>query len=343
MSAEVPLFMTLPTEENVSQFQGFMQQFLAESESPEPQLTETDVVPQEQTDQELPEFDQTVYQVLYPFISLVQPEKVAYESSKGIEIEVAVQQQEPVHVEPVEEQPTAVKTEPTESVHVQASQVFPQENHVKPIESGELPPDIEIPTVQKTVVSEVTRTTQIPLEEERSLDAQSISIVPTNEVPVAKTIEVSFSQPEAFVREVAQTIEVTLPTLSAQQTSEVKVVQVTLTPETLGEMNIQLEWHGEEIEAKIFVQKEEVKQVLEQHLTKLIEHLPQEPVVQAILIEVLPQQPVLAQWTGDFQSRKQPHVPNSKQRYHGSSQSSDEESGESEGSIYHTKGLSLYI
>lgn len=174
-------------------------------------------------------------------------------------------------------------------------------------------------------------------------ERQSIHIIqsPTRTITQAAstTVEVTkttltWQEPAQVIRELGETIKVTL---EQSPTPTTKVVQISLTPETFGKMEIELTWQEDKITARIVVQKDAVKQQLTDQLDLIREFLPKNPVIQTIAIDVRPPNMLFQPHQG-FQSRKQSqHAP--KQHL-----ADDKEQEEIEGaSVLEGRGLSLYI
>lgn len=152
-------------------------------------------------------------------------------------------------------------------------------------------------------------------------------------VEITKTT-LTWQEPAQVIRELGETIKVTLEQSPAPTT---KVVQISLTPETFGKMEIELTWQDDKVAARIVVQKDEVKQQLTDQLDLIREFLPKNPIVQTIAIDVRPPD-MLFQPQQGFQSRKQSQ--------HASKQhvADDKELEEIESSnVSEGRGLSLYV
>ncbi|WP_373768440.1 flagellar hook-length control protein FliK [Jeotgalibaca porci] len=152
-------------------------------------------------------------------------------------------------------------------------------------------------------------------------------------VEITKTT-LTWQEPAQVIRELGETIKVTLEQSPAPTT---KVVQISLTPETFGKMEIELTWQDDKVAARIVVQKDAVKQQLTDQLDLIREFLPKNPIIQTIAIDVRPPNMLFQPHQG-FQSRKQSqHAP--KQHL-----ADDKEQEEIEGaSVLEGRGLSLYI
>lgn len=152
-------------------------------------------------------------------------------------------------------------------------------------------------------------------------------------VEITKTT-LTWQEPAQVIRELGETIKVTLEQSSTPTT---KVVQISLTPETFGKMEIELTWQEDKVVARIVVQKDAIKQQLTDQLDLIRAFLPKNPIVQTIAIDVRPPN-MLFQPQQGFQSRKQSqHAP--KHRW-----ADDKEQEETEGaSVLEGRGLSLYI
>lgn len=152
-------------------------------------------------------------------------------------------------------------------------------------------------------------------------------------VEITKTT-LTWQEPAQVIRELGETIKVTLEQSSTPIT---KVVQISLTPETFGKMEIELTWQEDKVAARIVVQKDAIKQQLTDQLDLIRAFLPKNPIVQTIAIDVRPPDMLFQPHQG-FQSRKQSqHAP--KHRW-----ADDKEQEEIEGaSVLEGRGLSLYI
>ncbi|WP_373754831.1 flagellar hook-length control protein FliK [Jeotgalibaca porci] len=152
-------------------------------------------------------------------------------------------------------------------------------------------------------------------------------------VEITKTT-LTWQEPAQVIRELGETIKVTLEQSPAPTT---KVVQISLTPETFGKMEIELTWQDDKVAARIVVQKDAVKQQLTDQLDLIREFLPKNPIIQTIAIDVRPPNMLFQPHQG-FQSRKQSqHAP----KQHSAD---DKEQEEIEGaSVLEGRGLSLYI
>ncbi|WP_373804887.1 flagellar hook-length control protein FliK [Jeotgalibaca porci] len=152
-------------------------------------------------------------------------------------------------------------------------------------------------------------------------------------VEITKTT-LTWQEPAQVIRELGETIKVTL---EQSPTPATKVVQISLTPETFGKMEIELTWQDDKVAARIVVQKDAVKQQLTDQLDLIREFLPKNPIIQTIAIDVRPPNMLFQPHQG-FQSRKQSqHAP--KQHL-----ADDKEQEEIEGaSVLEGRGLSLYI
>ena len=152
-------------------------------------------------------------------------------------------------------------------------------------------------------------------------------------VEITKTT-LTWQEPAQVIRELGETIKVTLEQSSTPTT---KVVQISLTPETFGKMEIELTWQQDKVAARIVVQKDAIKQQLTDQLDLIRAFLPKNPIVQTIAIDVHPPNMLFQPHQG-FQSRKQSqHAP--KHRW-----ADDKEQEETENSrVSEGRGLSLYI
>ncbi len=152
-------------------------------------------------------------------------------------------------------------------------------------------------------------------------------------VEITKTT-LTWQEPAQVIRELGETIKVTLEQSSTPTT---KVVQISLTPETFGKMEIELTWQEDKVVARIVVQKDAIKQQLTDQLDLIRAFLPKNPIIQTIAIDVHPPNMLFQPHQG-FQSRKQSqHAP--KHRW-----ADDKEQEETENSrVSEGRGLSLYI
>ena len=152
-------------------------------------------------------------------------------------------------------------------------------------------------------------------------------------VEITKTT-LTWQEPAQVIRELGETIKVTLEQSSTPTT---KVVQISLTPETFGKMEIELTWQEDKVVARIVVQKDAIKQQLTDQLDLIRAFLPKNPIIQTIAIDVHPPNMLFQPHQG-FQSRKQSqHAP--KHRW-----ADDKEQEETESSnVSEGRGLSLYI
>ncbi len=152
-------------------------------------------------------------------------------------------------------------------------------------------------------------------------------------VEITKTT-LTWQEPAQVIRELGETIKVTLEQSSTPTT---KVVQISLTPETFGKMEIELTWQEDKVVARIVVQKDAIKQQLTDQLDLIRAFLPKNPIIQTIAIDVRPPNMLFQPHQG-FQSRKQSqHAP----KQHSAD---DKEQEEIEGaSVLEGRGLSLYI
>lgn len=152
------------------------------------------------------------------------------------------------------------------------------------------------------------------------------------------TTEISFHSPQQFVRDVGALMDLSIQDMTTQES---KQIRVSLTPETLGNIEIQLEWKDDKVLAKLMVQKDEVKTFLETKMPLLLSETKNETVIQSIVIEELPQANL--HFSGqqmDFNSHQQAekHHPTNY-----SNQSTMVEEEAEEEVTTSTDGLSLYI
>lgn len=152
------------------------------------------------------------------------------------------------------------------------------------------------------------------------------------------TTEISFHSPQQFVRDVGALMDLSIQDMTTQES---KQIRVSLTPETLGNIEIQLEWKDDKVLAKLMVQKDEVRTFLETKMPLLLSETKNETVIQSIVIEELPQANL--HFSGqqmDFNSHQQAekHHPTNY-----SNQSTMVEEEAEEEVTTSTDGLSLYI
>lgn len=152
----------------------------------------------------------------------------------------------------------------------------------------EKPPVVEVAQTE-TPIFNMTQTATPPI-------VQTATALPE----VTQTTLV-WQEPTQVIRELGETISITL---EQSPTPATKVVQIALTPETFGEMEIQLTWQEDNVSARIVVEKAEIKQQLVEHMELIREFLPKNPIVQTIMIDVRPLN-VPFQAQHGFQSRKQ--------------------------------------
>ena len=152
------------------------------------------------------------------------------------------------------------------------------------------------------------------------------------------TTEISFHSPQQFVRDVGALMDLSIQDMTTQES---KQIRVSLTPETLGNIEIQLEWKDDKVLAKLMVQKDDVRTFLETKMPLLLSETKNETVIQSIVIEELPQASL--HFSGqqmDFNSHQQAekHHPTNY-----SNQSTMVEEEAEEEVTTSTDGLSLYI
>ena len=152
------------------------------------------------------------------------------------------------------------------------------------------------------------------------------------------TTEISFHSPQQFVRDVGALMDLSIQDMTTQES---KQIRVSLTPETLGNIEIQLERKYDKVLAKLMVQKDDVRTFLETKMPLLLSETKNETVIQSIVIEELPQASL--HFSGqqmDFNSQQQAekHHPTNY-----SNQSTMVEEEAEEEVTTSTDGLSLYI
>ena len=157
-------------------------------------------------------------------------------------------------------------------------------------------------------------------------------------LPTPSTTEISFHSPQQFVRDIGALMDLSIQDMTTQES---KQIRVSLTPETLGNIEIQLEWKDDKVLAKLMVQKDDVKTFLETKMPLLLSETKNETVIQSIVIEELPQANL--HFSGqqmDFNSHQQAekHHPTNY-----SNQSTMVEEEAEEEVTTSTDGLSLYI
>lgn len=180
-------------------------------------------------------------------------------------------------------------------------------------------------------------------EENEQPEKQSIGVIqpPTRTLTQAMSTPVeitkttlTWQEPAQVIRELGETIKMTL---EQSATPTTKVVQISLTPETFGKMEIELTWQEDKVAARIVVQKDAIKQQLTDQLDLIREFLPKNPIIQTIAIDVRPPNMLFQPHQG-FQSRKQSQQA-PKHRW-----ADDKEQEETESSrVSEGRGLSLYI
>lgn len=246
-----------------------------------------------------------------------------------------------------EQQPMDAKEKPVE-IEEKISFELPSQPAID-TDKQEEPKVVFVESVRVDGAKDMNQTLSIPSFEEKmnepndQPERQSIHIIqsPTRTITQATSTPVevtkttlTWQEPAQVIRELGETIKVTL---EQSPTPTTKVVQISLTPETFGKMEIELTWQEDKVTARIVVQKDAVKQQLTDQLDLIREFLPKNPVIQTIAIDVRPPD-MLFQPQQGFQSRKQSQ--------HASKQhvADDKELEEIEGaSVLEGRGLSLYI
>lgn len=256
------------------------------------------VQPEEPKEAQVFEMDEAMIQAMQQFMRMpVQPP-----DNKG-------RQEAPAFV--ISENQAVIPVENGEALIVKDSLAVQTHDEERNLESEELP---ERPH------SNHEQLTNLSLNEKQIF---SIAQTPSQTViqETSSTYEVTkttmtWHEPTQVIRELGETITMTL---EQSPTPTTKVVKIALTPEMFGEMEIQLTWQEDRVEATIVVQKDEIKQQLTDQLELIREYLPKNPIVQTIAIDVLPANiPFQAQQ--GFQSRKQAshssknHLPEEKER-----------------------------
>ena len=156
-------------------------------------------------------------------------------------------------------------------------------------------------------------------------------------VEIVKTTLV-WQEPTQVIRELGETITLTLEQSPAPTA---KVIQIALTPESFGEMEIQLTFQEERVEAVIIVPKEEIKQQLLEQLDQIRTYLPQNPIVHKITIAVASpiQMPFQPQFEQSPQSRKQSQSGSKNDPR----ETSDREEQQESAGVSLVKGFSVYV
>lgn len=190
----------------------------------------------------------------------------------------------------------------------------------------------QLVTTDKTLVAEALQVQQL---EQAPLNPALREATP---LPTPSTTEISFHSPQQFVRDVGALMDLSIQDMTTQES---KQIRVSLTPETLGNIEIQLEWKDDKVLAKLMVQKDEVRTFLETKMPLLLSETKNETVIQSIVIEELPQANL--HFSGqqmDFNSHQQAekHHPTNY-----SNQSTMVEEEAEEEMTTSTDGLSLYI
>lgn len=205
------------------------------------------------------------------------------------------------------ETPEPIETQAADSLPEEAaSQQVPErtESEVDKIQWNKSVTEKEIPGKSPEKTPEQLQTTEMVLNERGQFLTPALP-QPNTAAPVeiVKTTLV-WQEPTQVIRELGETITLTLEQSPAPTA---KVIQIALTPETFGEMEIQLTFQEERVEAVIIVQKEEVKQQLLERLDQIRAYLPQNPIVHKITIDVASpiQMPFQQQFEQSPQSRKQ--------------------------------------
>lgn len=248
--------------------------------------------------------------------------------------------------EPPEKQESALQIEPAslEQSNINKTVSEKEENKVtESVTEFKLPNEKDlgepIPLKMITEAPDVLQKDSLPPLE---FVPASSAVGGTKEVASPQATEkvvLHFQEPQVFMKQIAETMTIAIPKQSIEAP---KVVQIKLTPETLGEMEIHLEWQGEQVEAKIYIQKAELKQVLDEQMPLLREQLQVDALIQTLSVEVLPSQSFLPQFAGEFVPHKQGTNQQGKGRYQPHQER--EEEGEDPPSAYERlTGLSLYI
>lgn len=266
----------------------------------------------------------------------------------------------------------AVSPEVTKEVAVAELELLPQEEReFKVLEPAEAKIEDKVeqvklshPIDQMSLDSEVEPVTedffkvdgkQVGMKEQlvttdKPLVAEAVQVQQLEQAPInpalregtplstPSTTEISFHSPQQFVRDVGALMDLSIQDMTTQES---KQIRVSLTPETLGNIEIQLEWKDDKVLAKLMVQKDEVKTFLETKMPLLLSETKNETVIQSIVIEELPQANL--HFSGqqmDFNSHQQAekHHPTNY-----SNQSTMVEEEAEEEVTTSTDGLSLYI
>lgn len=263
------------------------------------------VQPEEPQEAQVFEMDEAMIQAMQQFMRM----PIQQPDNKG-------RQEAPAFV--ITENQAVIPVENGEALIVKDSLTVQTHDEERNLESEELPerPHSNPEQLTNLSLNEKQDTLSSALFEKNNLDTvsqpekQVFNIVQTPSQTVIPTTSPTFEvtkttltwhEPSQVIRELGETITVTL---EQSPTPTTKVVKIALTPETFGEMEIQLTWQEDRVEATIVVQKDEIKQQLTDQLELIREYLPKNPIVQTIAIDVLPANiPFQAQQ--GFQSRKQ--------------------------------------
>ena len=160
----------------------------------------------------------------------------------------------------------------------------------------------------------------------------------TTIAPSGKQVQITWQNPEQFVKDIGESMNLSIKDM---ETHENKRIQVTITPETLGEMEIHLEWREDKIVAKMFIQKEDIRELVERKVPTIIANTQNETMIHSIVIEEMPQaNTAFAGQTMDFGANQQ-STNNSGKINKAGIQDFEEETEEIQEPA--SKGLSLYI
>ena len=238
----------------------------------------------------------------------LKPESVEQRSIEQPVLAVTIRAPIPETLKPIENQ--VAKTLPEESVLQQVLERTESEGVTtqwEKLDAEEKAPEKiseQLPGKKLEQLPEKLQTLEIVSTERGQFLAPALP-QPNTAVPaeIIKTTLV-WQEPTQVIRELGETITLTLEHSPAPTA---KTIQIALTPEAFGEMEIQLTFQEERVEAVIVVQKNEIKQQLLERLDQIRVYLPQNPIVHKITIEVASpiQMPLQSQFEQSRQSRKQ--------------------------------------
>lgn len=153
-----------------------------------------------------------------------------------------------------------------------------------------------------------------------------------------KQVQITWQSPEQFVKDMGESMNLSIKEM---ETHENKRIQVTIKPDTLGEMKIHLEWKEDKIVAKMFIQKEDIKELVERKVPTILANTQNETMIHSIIIEEMSQANIaFAGQTMDFSANQQ-STNNTEKVNKAGIQDCEEETEEIQEPS--SKGLSLYI